>query len=722
MLATGKKTIPADVQKFFTVLFPSLEGGFVEQRVFHPTEKEVYQYFYDSIDQLLFQFPEIDRLAKNFNVYFGVCPRSRKEGTKSAVQYVLCLWVDLDFKLFKGGKDEALARLRDFPLSPTIIINSGYGFHVYWRFREPEQISEPGDVAKIESYLKALANALNADPKSAELARVLRIPGTLNHRDPINPLPVQIVQINSELAYNLSDFDAYLNIETSEDIPKAKAIDWIADDLANLSEGNRNSTFASIVGRLHHDGLPASAILALLEPHAEKCQFPQEELKREVEGICNRYATLEVNSHFSLISQATLEKKWPDPLREEAFYGLVGDIVRKIAPHTESDPAALVVQTMVVFGNVIGRTAHFVAEADRHYLNIFSVVVGPTSKGRKGTSFGHIKRLFKGVDATWLTDRIPSGLSSGEGLIWAVRDKIEKKDPIKKKGLVTGYQNIEVDPGISDKRLLVMESEFASPLRIIGREGNTLSALIRQAWDTGMLETLTKNSPAKSTNAHISIIGHITKDELRRYLDKTEYANGFGNRFLWACTKRSKLLPEGGHLHEEDLAPIVRRLSEAIHFAKTVTEIKRDESARAFWLELYPNLSKEVPGLLGAMTARSEAQVMRLACIYALFDCSNIIRLEHLRAALSLWDYCDASVRYIFGDNLGDPIADTILSAIRSSPAGLSRTDISNLFGRHVLHGQIPRALGLLKELGLVDRKDETTLGRPREIWFAVAK
>jgi len=382
----------------------------------------------------------------------------------------------------------------------------------------------------------------------------------------------------------------------------------------------------------------------------------------------------------------------------------------------------LLVQVLAMFGNIIGRTAHFVAEADKHFLNLFEVLVGKTSKGRKGTSLGQAKRPFESIDSEWALNRTQSGLSSGEGLIWAVRDEIRKKEPVKKQGRIIDNQEVVADEGILDKRLLVVEAEFASTLRVIERDGNTLSALVRQAWDTGNLRVLTKNSPAKSTGAHISIIGHITKDELCRYMNRTEAANGFGNRFLWICVQRSKELPEGGKLQTVDFAPIIQRLSDAVKIARTTGELKRDEKAKELWHQKYSSLSKEVPGLVGALTARAEAQVMRLACLYALFDCSVIVRVEHLQAALALWEYAESSVTCIFGDSFGDPVADTILSALKSSRPGLSRTEISNLFGRHVATSQMARALGVLQERGLANKKTETTSGRPQEIWFAVAK
>ncbi|MFL6213321.1 MAG: DUF3987 domain-containing protein [Blastocatellia bacterium] len=412
---------------------------------------------------------------------------------------------------------------------------------------------------------------------------------------------------------------------------------------------------------------------------------------------------------------------WPAAPEQACLHGLAGEIVGMIYPHSEADLSALLVQFLVAFGNIIGRSAHFVAEADAHYLNLFAVLVGPSSKGRKGTSWSQIRRLFSAADANW-ENCVQSGLSSGEGLIWAVRDPISKHEPIKEKGRIVDYQEVITDPGIEDKRLLAIESEFASTLRAIGREGNTLSALVRQAWDNGNLRVLTKNSPAQSTGAHISIIGHITKDELRRYLDSTEVGNGFANRFLWPCVKRSKSLPEGGRLHEVDFFSTIRRLSDVIEFARSTGEMRRDEEARKLWFDAYGKLSEGKPGLLGAVTSRGEAQVMRMACIYALLDKSAIVRKPHLEAALALWKYCEDSAQFIFGDSLGDPLADELLRTLRGAETGMTRTDISNLFGRNRKSQEIGRALSTLAEAGLIHRVVEQSdgPGRPSERWVAI--
>ena len=184
--------------------------------------------------------------------------------------------------------------------------------------------------------------------------------------------------------------------------------------------------------------------------------------------------------------------------------------------------------------------------------------------------------------------------------------------------------------------------------------------------------------------------------------------------------KRSKILPEGGSLETVDLADVVRRLSETVRFARAAGELKRDPEARELWCLEYPTLSEGHPGLYGAITSRAEAHTMRLALVYALLDQSDRIGRVHLEAALAVWGYCEASCRFIFGSALGDPVADQLLSALRDQPEGLTRTQIRDLFGRHLHAGDLDRAFRVLSERGLVRRRQEESGGRPVERWFAV--
>jgi hypothetical protein len=325
------------------------------------------------------------------------------------------------------------------------------------------------------------------------------------------------------------------------------------------------------------------------------------------------------------------------------------------------------------------------------------------------------------VEPEWRQDCISYGLSSGEGLIWEVRDPIEETRPIRAKGRHTGeYETFIAFQGEDDKRLFVIESEFANVLKVMVREGNTLSVIIRLAWDCGDLKTMVKNAPAKATRAHISIIGHITRDELRRLLTQTESANGFGNRFFWLAVKRSKCLPEGGAIHTVNFDDIVAELQSAVNFAKDFVEIVRDPEAKKLWRDAYPRLSEPQPGMSGAVIGRAEAQVMRLSAIYALLDKSALIRPEHHQAAMALWRYCEQSARWVFGTSTGDRNADKIVAALKVvREKGLTKWQITtDVFNRHATKFEIDEALRTLHALRLAYRTEEKTGGRPSERWF----
>ncbi len=414
-------------------------------------------------------------------------------------------------------------------------------------------------------------------------------------------------------------------------------------------------------------------------------------------------------------------------LADDAYHGLAGDIVRTIEPTTESHPAAILLQFLAAFGNAVGNKPHYLVEETKHGANLFVLLAGPTGKGRKGTSEKRIRALMAPADSQWSIACNKGGLSSGEGLIDNVRDETKKWNDKEKRFEIT-------DPGVADKRLMITQAEFSSVLAVMARAGNTLSQVIRLAYDGDILRTLTRNSPLIATGAHISIIGHITDDDLRYHLTQVDTANGYANRFLYVRVKRVRDLAHGGQLSPEQTEELGRSISAALLCARDVGRVEMSEPAKRLWEGVYPELAEGQPGLLGAVIGRAEAQVVRLALIYALLDAGLIspnslnsqppdLKIEpgHLRAALAVWDYCEVSARQIFGDKLGSPIADTLRTELdKVAPRGLSRTDISNLFGRHAAAHHIAFAIDLLKERGLIRIGTIPTGGRPTEMFYAV--
>ena len=391
----------------------------------------------------------------------------------------------------------------------------------------------------------------------------------------------------------------------------------------------------------------------------------------------------------------------PNPqLGQAAYHGLAGRILRTIAPHTEAHPAAVLLQLLAAFGNMVGPGPHCMVDATRHGLNLFLVLVGDSSKARKGTSWSLIARLFAEVDQPWYANCVSTARLTASGLVYALRDQ---QPP-------------------TDRRLLALSEEFASVLQNLKRNNGHLSPLLRCAWDSGNLTTLDMHQHLQATGTHLSFIAHITQPELATHLHRTEALNGFANRCLWTCVQRSNCLPEGGSVSPSELSSLAGELRKALDWATASPQIlfRRDAMARELWQHRYPGLSQLLPGLHGAATSRAEAQVLRISAIYAALDGTCVIGLPHLQAAFAVWEYCYASASLLFGLSTGDPVADRIREAIESSDAGLSKNQIRRLFHGHVDGSRIDAALEKLVVLGALAIHSEPTGGRPSTVWSPI--
>lgn len=409
-------------------------------------------------------------------------------------------------------------------------------------------------------------------------------------------------------------------------------------------------------------------------------------------------------------------------LDEAAYHGLAGEVVRLIEPHTEADPVGLLASFLAEVGAMLNRGPHLILDGSYHPLLFYPVLVGRSSKSRKGTADRRMRNLFELADPSWTRGECKGTLSSGEGLAYAVRDPQYKYEPVREKGKLTGETvSVCVDSGVEDKRLCLVQSEFGAVLRVMARDGNSLSGVIRDAWDGLTLAPMTKANRVRATEPHIGIIGHVTKDELLRNLTGTEASNGFGNRFVWLFVQRSKELPFSSMPDDSEMSALALKVGRAIQNARTISAISMTEPFREKWKEVYHTLSADRPGLAGSLLGRAEAHVMRLSALYAVLEGYNEMDLPHLNAALALWDYAEASTRLIFGDNTGDPEADTILRALRER-GELTDTDISSLFKGHAPALRLQEAKVLLESGGFICRKRMTTEGRSRTIWRPIAK
>ena len=455
-------------------------------------------------------------------------------------------------------------------------------------------------------------------------------------------------------------------------------------------EGGHPRTFGVVCRLLElYPSLSDDDLLDVLSDWNERCEPPwnERELRHKVTSARQRVGVDEDEEWNVEIVDAIEDidededdeaEEWPT-LHADAFHGLAGKIVRRIEPHTEADPVALLVTFLNAFGCIVGRSPNVTINTNtKHFANTFFCVVGQSSRSRKGTSLDDILNVLSGIDETF--DGRINGLSTGEGIVNRLRDA-EDGTP-------------------TDKRLWVVESEFAQALRVMKRTENTLSPVIRNLWDRGEVSILTRQNPLKANGCHVSILGHITQEELCKSLDSVDVFNGFANRFLWALSRRSKLLPLGGGTVDVD--DLRKRLSVVTQKTKHLTTLEFAPEAKLLYRQRYASLGDGRRGLWDAVCSRAEPQVIRLAMLYALLDGVATIDVPHLKAALALWDYCDDSARLIFGEAEGDTLERKILDVIRSRP-GITKTELRNAISGKLKAKERDSALDWLERRGRIE-------------------
>ncbi|MGF1633502.1 MAG: hypothetical protein ACFCVE_06590 [Phycisphaerae bacterium] len=312
-----------------------------------------------------------------------------------------------------------------------------------------------------------------------------------------------------------------------------------------------------------------------------------------------------------------------------ALHGPLGEAAAGVCEHSEAGVAAVLARLVTIAGSMSGRGPHFAVGGAEHNPRVFTLVCGATSSGRKGQSWADACRIMKAVDADFMSGRVAGGLSSGQGLIHAIRDSAGDDD------------------GEPDKRLVVYESEFAAVLQNAGREANTLSSIIRQAWDGGTLRQLTRN-PYVATDPHVCVTGDITPRELRELLNRRDRANGFANRFAFIASRRDRVLPFGGSLKQADVERLAAPIRRGLETARTIGRMSFDRDAATTWQRAYLKLTDDEADDVAGLTSRAAPNVLRLSMIYALAEGSDRIRRPHVDAGLALWAYAEASCRWAF--------------------------------------------------------------------------
>lgn len=478
-----------------------------------------------------------------------------------------------------------------------------------------------------------------------------------------------------------------------------------------VSEGGRHTALCQRVGVHLNRGDSRQTVETLAKAWGERCDPPMNE--SEVEQVLN---DLWNKHHDRDADDGDADGNEPKPdapvLHPDAFQGLFGELVRAVSPHTEADDAAMLLALLTAFGSACGWSPSF-DHGRRHGANLFLVLVGATAS-RKGTATNIARSVIGDADPEWSVQCLRSeGFGTGEGLIHAVRDD---------RTLVDGT----TEPGVADKRLLVVEEEMAKMFSLGAKEASILTPTIRGLFDRSTIGKLNKDA-YRCQRPHGSIIANITPADLRQALTgkgAVGLANGFVNRFLLCHTGRRKFHPRGGRWRSA-AEPFVPRISEALAKAKGVGLVELNDEAGREWDAVYPKLEDHPDTVFGVATSRASDQVMKLALVFALADKSDTIRTAHLTAALSCWRYCEATARLLFqgvsatipGTASAEVLAVRLLGVITGSP-GINRRDLYRAVGGKVGKGEMNAALDHIQGNRLAHPKHTDTDGRPAECWF----
>lgn len=423
----------------------------------------------------------------------------------------------------------------------------------------------------------------------------------------------------------------------------------------------------------------------------------------------------------------------------ECLHGIVGDVVKLATLNTEAGVPGCAFATLALFGAAAGRNVYIEIGDGIKHLRPWGIVIGPTSTGRKGTSLELPLQLIqlgqeisdsKAGNLAGTGPRLANmnGVATGEGLIFAIRDGTD---------LVAGTQP-RWQP-IDDKRLLVIDEEFASTLAKCSRKDATLSATLRKGWDGRRLDNQTRSEPVAASRPHIVMLGQITPDEFLRKTETVELMNGLINRYMLILSKRNRSVPFPKPAPVGRVKDLAQRLAASLSFAwggkhafdptaENRLRVTLSPEAETLYQRDYDRLTRERPGIVGGATGRMSTQVWIIAATYAVLDQSCVVNAEHMEAALGWARYGIDCAALLFNakDNKKGAIEDAaraakVFDAIRrSGSTGITRTQLSAEFAGHLSASMLSAAIQtLLGQRKISEQSDSNTGGRPATRYFA---
>lgn len=334
-------------------------------------------------------------------------------------------------------------------------------------------------------------------------------------------------------------------------------------------------------------------------------------------------------------------------LSEDALYGLPGEIAMTLSKSSGADPATILVMFLTMFGNAVGRQPHVMFYGHDEPARLYALIVGQWARGRKGTAWNAVKKLFIPAEPEWAATRIETGLQSPEAMIEEVADS-----------------------PYTDPRLLILETEFGRLISTMSAS-KRFSAQLRTAYDGDVLSRKRVKQPPLISRWHnISLLGMITPGEL---IALQKLSGGLESRMLYVYSAPARKTDTDPFSDNEDEVLLAEKVKIAISKAwesilsgagpitAELAELRGIAPSSRFriaddvadnWRDGVAEQIEAIADQIGPdferYTARGQTQVIRLALAYALADEATEIDWPHVQAAMALWRYCAHSARTIF--------------------------------------------------------------------------
>ncbi|MET8684861.1 DUF3987 domain-containing protein [Streptomyces sp. NPDC004732] len=415
------------------------------------------------------------------------------------------------------------------------------------------------------------------------------------------------------------------------------------------------------------------------------------------------------------------EPKGRPRLGKKAYHGIAGKILKYVEPHTEADPAGVLGTLISGYSCMIGNE-RMVHGPIKQHINVWTILMGETGNGRKGTATDLGEEILRPASPLFWDDNTTTSLSSGEGLIYSVRDGMDEDEVAERL-----EANLKIDRGVWDKRLFVVSTEFATIMS--KSHGGTLGPVMRDAWDGKNLNIHTKDSEV-ATHPHITILGHVTPNEFADRLKPSEMAGGTWNRYLPLYVHMTQELawPEPPDDYDEQLRVFGDDIGKAIRYAREGAEpVTFQPAAKKFYTESIYAEYNDTSGdteVMKQFTTRRLPYLLRVAAVYALMNHRDKISKADLEAAKAVIDYAIESARYVakeFNSGKGRDRSKTVpLSEDREMLShALKQAGDEGLTRTHILTKVLKfrrssaEVAGLIEAVGAIEKKRHNPSGGP---------